>query len=27
MRKAVASGNRVKIAEKKPPVKGAMIKQ
>jgi len=27
MRKAVASENRMKIAEKKPPVKGAMMKQ
>ena len=27
MREAVASGNRQKIRKKKPPVKGAMVKQ
>lgn len=27
MRGAVASGNRQKIKKKKPPVKGAMVKQ
>jgi hypothetical protein len=27
MRGAVASGNRQKIGKKKPPVKGAMVKQ